>query len=124
MTTMMMMMTVGLERRELTLWGRTWFLLSERTECQVLAFDIYFSLTQIRFRHKCITVKFNYMKHLCAWDEHSTCEDSLLGEGRGGEEGVHLRHVHDDVEDDDDGGGDDDGEDVDEDDFGGGRGTT
>ena len=28
-------------KRELTLWGRTWFLLSERTECQVLAFDIY-----------------------------------------------------------------------------------
>ena len=38
------------------------------------------------------------MKHLCARDEHSTCEDSLLGEGRGGEEGVHLRHVQDDVD--------------------------
>ena len=28
-------------KRELTLWGRTWFLLSERTECQVLAFGIF-----------------------------------------------------------------------------------
>ena len=80
----------------------------------------------MKLQHKFIAFKFKYMMHLCARDEHSTCEDSLLGEGRGGEEGVHLRHVHDDVdvEDDDDGGGDDDGEDVDEDDDGGGRGTT
>ena len=28
--------------------------------------------------------------HLCAWYEHSTCEDSLLGKGGGGKEGVHL----------------------------------